>query len=460
MTQGADPVLATPGARALLTDQYELTMLRAYLESGMESSPATFSLFYRSLPRNRNFALACGLDDALRYLEELRFDDEALDYLSRRPEFEDGDFLEYLATLRFTGAVRAMPEGTPVFPDEPLLEVTAPIGEAQLVESFLMNRIHVQTVLASKGVRVALAAGDSTVVDFGLRRMHGADAALGAARAFHIAGVDATSNVLAGKIHGVPVTGTMAHSFIQAHETEEDAFRAFVRTYPETVLLIDTYDTRAGARKVVELARELGDDFAVRGVRLDSGNLGELARDVRAILDDGGLGEVKIFASGGLDEYGIRDLLADGAPIDGFGVGTRMGVSEDAPALDMAYKLIAYEDRGRLKLSTGKRMLPGPKQVFRVEDGGVATRDVLARASEDLPGRPLLQLVMNEGRRLPAGTVATGDARSRAAREVARLPERIRGLDPADPPYPVETSPGLASYQDEVEDRLRHRMGA
>lgn len=446
------PFAGTPGARSLLTDQYELTMVRAYFEAGMDA-PATFSLFYRSLPPDRNLLLACGLEDVLRYLEELRWPEEALDHLAGRPEF-DADFLDHLASLRFTGDVRAIPEGTPVFPDEPLLEVTAPIAEAQLVESFLMNQVHFQTVLASKAVRVALAAGDAAVVDFGLRRMYGTDASLKAARAFHVAGIDATSNVLAGSVYGMPVTGTMAHSFIEAHDNEMEAFRAFTRTYPDTVLLIDTYDTLAGARNVVTLARELGDGFAVRAVRLDSGDLGSLAREVRDLLDDAGLEHVEIFASGGLDEFVIRDLLAEGAPIDGFGVGTSMGVSADAPALDMAYKLTEYAGRGRLKLSSGKQTLPGPKQVFRMEEDGKATGDVIARASERLPGRPLLETVMEAGRRLPAGEADLDAARSRAVREMERLPERIRGLDPADLPYPVDVSPALERYRDDVVARL------
>ena len=444
----------------LLTDQYELTMLQGYWAEEMTDT-AVFSLFFRRLPEGRNYMLACGLDAVLGYLERLRPSEEALEHLASTGTFDD-DFLAWLADFRFTGTVRAMPEGTPVFPDEPILEVEAPMPEAQLVETFVMNQVHLQTVLASKASRVRTAAGDRTVVDFGLRRMHGTDAGLKAARAFHVAGIDATSNVLAGKLFGVPVTGTMAHAYVQAHEDEMAAFRAFADTFPETVLLVDTYDTLEGVRKVVALAEELGDDFRVRGIRLDSGDLGELARASRRILDDAGLEEVDIVASGGLDEWEIRELLDGGAPIDGFGVGTGMGVASDAPALDIAYKLTSYGGRGRLKLSSGKRTLPGPKQVFRMDaDAEGEVRDVIGRADEELPGRPLLRTVMEGGERTDAGRDALGAMRERAAREVAALPKRIRALEGADPPFSVTTSDELERYTDEVvawvEERTRDR---
>ena len=426
---------------ALLTDLYELTMLQAYRREGM-TGEAVFSLFVRRLPESRNYLLACGLDDALRYLERLRFDDEALAWLSSRPEFRP-DFLDWLGALRFTGDVHAVPEGTPVFAEEPILEVVAPIAEAQLAETFLMNQVHFQTTVASKAARVVHAAGGGTVVDFGLRRMHGTDAGLKAARAFHVAGVSATSNVLAGLVYGVPIAGTMAHSYIQAHDSELDAFREFARLYPDTILLVDTYDTLEGVRRVIDLAREMGPDFRVRGVRIDSGDLLELSRRARRMLDDAGLASVEIFASGGLDEHAIADLVAGGAPITGYGVGTRMGVATDAPALDIAYKLAAYAGRGRTKLSPGKEILPGRKQVFRVEEDGRSARDVIARHDEELPGRPLLSPVMVGGRRLPAGRADLDELRARARREIARLPNEVRSLAPAEPPYPVETSAAL-----------------
>ena len=294
-------------------------------------------------------------------------------------------FTQWLEEFRFTGDVDAVPEGTPVFENEPILEVTAPIAQAQLAETFVMNQVHLQTVLASKAARVVTAAEGRSVVDFGPRRMHGIDAAIKAARAFHIAGVAATSNTLAGHIYGVPVARTMAHSFVQAAQNEMEAFRAFTALYPETILLVDTYDTLQGVRHVIALARELGDAFKVRAVRLDSGDLADLATRTRAILDEAGLQRVEIFASGSLDEDTIAEIVAEGAPITGFGVGTSMGVSQDAPGLDIAYKLCAYGGRGRLKLSTGKPVLPSRKQVFRIEEDGRAVRDVIARAEEVLP---------------------------------------------------------------------------
>jgi nicotinate phosphoribosyltransferase len=434
---------------ALLTDLYQLTMAQAYWREAL-LEPAVFSLSVRRLPPRRNFLLACGLEDALRYLETLRFDDAALAYLDGLGGFR-AEFLEWLGALRFTGEVRAVPEGTPVFADEPILEVRAPLAEAQVVETFLMNQLHLQTVLASKGARVVRAAEGRRVVDFGLRRMHGSDAGLKSARAFHVAGVAATSNVLAGQVYGIPVAGTMAHSYVQAHDSEEAAFRAFADLYPETVLLVDTYDTLAGVRRVVALAEQLGDAFRVRAIRLDSGDLAELAVAARGILDAAGLEGVEIFATGGLDEDRIAALVAAGAPIDGFGVGTRMGVSADAPSLDMVYKLAEYAGAGRVKLSSGKAILPGAKQVFRVEEDGMAVRDVIGRADESGPGRPLLETVMRAGQRVGPGVATPLDeARRHAARELARLPGRIRSLERADPPYPVTVSEALAGLQREV----------
>jgi nicotinate phosphoribosyltransferase len=433
---------------ALLTDLYELTMLEAYFEERM-SETAVFSLFVRRLPDCRNYLLACGLDDVLAFLETLKFDEAALAYLESSGRFSDR-FLRHLEQFRFTGDVYAVPEGTPIFPPEPIVEVSAPIAEAQLVEAFVMNQIHLQTVLASKAVRVVEAAQGRQVVDFGLRRMHGIDAGLKAARAFHIAGVDATSNVAAGQAYGLRVAGTLAHSYIQAHDDEYEALRAFAHVYPDTVLLVDTYDTLAGVRKVVQLARELGSAFRVSAVRLDSGDLRELAFGARRILDEAGLQQVGIFASGSLNETEIAKLVAAGAPINGFGVGTDMGVSRDAPALDIAYKLVEYAGRGRLKLSTGKAVLPGRKQIVRVDQNGIADHDVLAQHDESLPGRPLMQHVMKDGKRLPQGQVRLDEARSCARREIDRLPTRLRGLAPARPPYQVDISRTLSASREQL----------
>jgi nicotinate phosphoribosyltransferase len=442
----------TDDRTALVTDLYELTMLQAYWREGMMEE-ATFDLFSRRLPEERNYLLAAGLHDALHYLETLRFTDEDLRFLASRAEFS-GDFLDYLRDFRFTGAVRAVPEGTPVFGNEPILEVTAPAPEAQFVETFLLNQVTHQTVIASKTARVVHAAQGANVVDFGMRRMHGTDAAMKGARAMYLAGAAATSNVRAGMVYGIPISGTMAHAYIEAHDREEDAFRAFAQLYPETTLLVDTYDTLEGVRQVTRLA---ADGIAVGAVRLDSGDLGELARASREILDEAGLTEVKIFASGSLDEYKVRELLASGAPIDGFGVGTKMGTSSDAPSLDSVYKIAAYDGEGRMKLSENKETLPRQKQVFRQMDGDVASRDVIALHDEDLPGEPLLATVMEDGERTPAGNVSLDDARAHAGLAMAQLPERIRALEQVENPYPVEISPRLAAERDAVRARLSRR---
>jgi nicotinate phosphoribosyltransferase len=438
---------------ALFTDLYELTMLQAYFEEQMRDT-AVFSLFVRRLPERRNFLLACGLDDVLTYLETLRFDDAALDYLATLGRFSPA-FLEYLRAFRFTGDVNAVPEGTPIFPHEPILEIVAPIGEGQFVETFVINQIHLQTMLASKAARVVAAAAGRQVVDFGLRRIHGLDAGMKAARAFTIAGVEATSNVAAGQAYGLQVAGTMAHSYIQSHDDEADAFRAFARIFPDTVLLVDTYDTLAAVEKIVRLAGEMGADFRVSAIRLDSGDLVALSRRARQILDAGGLPQVRIFASGSLNEDKVAALVAAEAPIDGFGVGTEMGVSADAPSLEIIYKLVEYAGRGRLKLSPGKTVLPGQKQVFRREEGGVATHDVLACDDEALPGRPLLQPVMKGGRRLPNACVDLVQARATARDELARLPAALRGLPTAADPFRVEISDALARSRDAL--RRTHR---
>jgi len=441
----------------LLTDLYELTMLRSYFEEGL-GGRATFSLFVRRLPESRNFLVACGLEDVLHYLERLSFTPALLRRLDRLDLFS-ADFLDRLSRLRFTGDVRALPEGTPCFAGEPLLEISAPLPEAQIVETFVLNAIHLQTVIASKAARVVHAAAGRGVVDFGLRRTQGADAGLKGARAMYVAGIDATSNVLAGREYGIPLGGTMGHSFIQAHGDELAAFRAFVRVYPRTILLVDTFDTFQGIENVIRLARELGDRFQVRGIRLDSGDLLELSKAARARLDRAGLTQVEIFVSGGLDEHEIERLLARGAAIQGFGVGTAMAVSSDAPFLDVAYKLVSYEGEGRLKLSPGKELLPCAKQVFRLEENGLAAGDVVARFDETLPGGPLLTPVMRDGRRLSAPEPLER-IRARAREEIGRLPAALRQLCPAEPPYPVQASDALLAERDQLLERIRQASGA
>ncbi|MCG5514822.1 MULTISPECIES: nicotinate phosphoribosyltransferase [unclassified Ectothiorhodospira] len=444
--------LAYGGALGLLTDLYELTMLQAYREEGLEDE-AVFSLFVRRLPAGRNTLLACGLDTVLGQLENLSFEPADLDYLASLGPFKDR-FLQWLADFRFTGDVFAVAEGTPVFANEPILEIQAPLPQAQLVETLVMNQIHLQTVLASKAVRMVHAADGRPVIDFGARRTHGVEASLKGARAFHVAGIAGTSNCLAGRLYGVPVRGTMAHSYIQAHDSEAQAFEAFSRLYPDTVLLVDTYDTLTGIDRVIELARQRGDAFRIRAVRLDSGDLGKLARASRARLDAAGLNAVEIFASGSLDEHAIAGLIADGAPIDGFGVGTSLGVSRDAPDLDIAYKLAEYAGQGRLKLSSGKPILPGRKQVFREQHGGEFSADTIGRAHEDLPGTPLLQPVMRDGQRLADHMRDLNAIREHARHQVSLLPASIQGLMPPDIPYTVHTSPALQQHQAEVTRRV------
>ncbi|HUK34566.1 MAG TPA: nicotinate phosphoribosyltransferase [Vicinamibacterales bacterium] len=443
---------------ALFTDLYELTMVQAYFEEGMHDT-AVFSLFVRRLPEQRNFLLACGLDDVLAYLESLRVDQAALSYLASLGRFSPR-FLQYLETLRFTGDVYAVAEGTPVFANEPILEIEAPIDEAQLVETFVMNQIHVQTLLASKAARVVAAAQGREVVDFGLRRAHGVDAGMKGSRAFYIAGVHATSNVAAGQAYGLRVSGTIAHSYIQAHDDEYDAFREFAKQYPDTTLLVDTYDTLDGVRGVIRLARELGPAFRVAGVRLDSGDLGALAANARRLLDEAGLQRVRIFASGGLDEEAVARLVAMHAPIDGYGVGTDMSVSRDVPALDIAYKLVEYAGRSRSKLSTGKVLLPGRKQVFRVERDGVADHDVLGRRDDEAVGRPLLRRVMAGGKRSDDARPTLDESRALAEKELDRLPARLRGVQAARPPYDVQVSTALARDGDMLRREHEHARTA
>ena len=438
------------GHLGLFTDLYELTMLQAYVAEGM-AEKSVFTLFVRRLPPHRNFLIACGLDPVLALLEQLRFTDDDVEYL-RSLRLFSSQFLSWLQAFRFTGDVHAVAEGTPLFANEPIMEVVAPLAEAQLVETLVMNQMHVQTLLASKAARVVAAARGRSVVDFGARRTPGIDAANLGARAFYIAGLDATSNVLAGKLYGIPVSGTMAHSYIQAHGDERSAFRAFAGAFPGTTLLVDTYDTLQGVRHAIELVRD--GEIHLGAIRLDSGDLALLTREARRLLDEAGLRNIRIIASGGLDEYRITELLARGAPVDGFGVGTAMSVSEDAPSLDVVYKLAEYAGRGRTKRSAHKGILPGRKQVFRLDAEAVASHDVIAMADERLPGRPLLQPVMRAGKRIAAMTHGLAAIRSHAAAEVARLPPRLMSLDRADPPYRVEVSPTLQAHH----GRVRHEL--
>jgi nicotinate phosphoribosyltransferase len=438
----------TLGDAALFTDLYELTMAAAFFREGMNGA-ATFSLFVRRLPVERGFLVAAGLADALEYLRGFRFSPDALDYLRSLGRFEPA-FLSHLKSLRFTGQVRAMREGTLVFAEEPLLEVTAPLIEAQLLETALLNFCHLQTLIASKAARAVLAAKGRSLAEFGLRRSHGTDAGMKAARCAILAGFDSTSNVLAGRTYGTPLSGTMAHSFVTAFPREIDAFLAYARSFPDSaVLLLDTYDTSAAARLAVEVARVLAaDGHRLAGVRLDSGDLAALSREVRAILDAAGCPEVQILVSGGLDEHDVEALLAAGAPIDGFGIGTRLDVSADAPSLEMVYKLVALAGRDILKLSPGKETWVGAKQVVRRRgaDGRLAG-DTLALDGEAVPtgAEGLLETVMEKGR--PVGSDPTLEAlRAHCARQLASLPDGVRRLREAEV-YPVRVSEALRARQ-------------
>jgi nicotinate phosphoribosyltransferase len=439
---------------ALLTDLYQLTMAQSYFRE-RKTGPAAFSLFIRSYPPNRGYFVAAGLRDVIEFLEGLYFDAAALDYLSSLNLFTD-DFLHFLSGLRFTGDLWALPEGRIFFADEPLIEITAPIIEAQLVETFIINQINMQSLIATKAARCVHAAAGRTVVDFALRRTHGTDAGIKVARASYIAGCAATSNVRAGQLYGIPLAGTMAHSFVCSFAAEIDAFRAYGASFPNNaILLIDSYDTLQGARNAVKVAQEM----AARGqrlqaVRIDSGDLASLAQAVRRIFDEAGLREVKIIGSGGLDEYDLTRFAEANIPYDSYGVGTKMGVSADAPWSDMAYKLVEYSDRSVLKLSMGKESWPGKKQAYRRhDDRGQFAGDVVALRDEPIPGaEPLLTQVLQKGKivgRLPT----LDDSRAVCRDELARLPVIYKAVvNPAR--YPVWFSAGLLKLRDSVRRTL------
>ena len=439
-------------AGALLTDLYELNMAASYLRRGMDE-PATFSLFVRRLPPSRGFLVAAGLESCLDFLSSFSFEEEDLRYLSETLGYDDAT-IEAFRGLRFEGEVWAVPEGRVVLANEPLLEVTAPIAVAQLVETYLLNQVTFQSTIASKAARCRLAVRGADLVDFAFRRTQGAEAAMAVARATAMVGFVATSNVEAARRYGLRAAGTMAHSFIEAFPTEEEAFRAFAQDFPDRVtFLVDTYDTLNGVRTAVRVIRELG--LADRlGIRLDSGDLAALSREARRILDEAGLPSVRIFASGGLDEYDLEELARSGAPIDAFGVGTKMGVSADAPYLDSVYKLVEYAGRPVVKLATDKVTLPGRKQVFRGPGG-----DVIGLRDEDPPrgAEPLLVPVMRGGRRTePPGTIA--EARARVEADLERLPEEARRIRDPEAPEPA-ISERLARLATEARADALRRAG-
>ena len=433
------------GTFDLFTDLYELTMAQADWQSG-RTATATFSLYFRSYPPDRAYFVLGGMDDVLDYLETLKFTEESLAYLKSTGIFDDG-FVDFLGGLRFTGSVRAMPEGTIFFANEPVVEVTAPVMEAQIVETYLLNQINLQTVLATKASRVLHAARGKALVDFAARRTHGTDAANKLARVCYMVGFAGTSNVLAGKLYGIPVFGTMAHSFIETFERESDAFRAYAASFPDsTTLLVDTYDTVEGVRRAIRVAKGMrAEGNELRAIRLDSGDLAGLAAHSRSLLDEAGFSNVEIFASGGIDEFEIDALMVAGAPIDGFGVGT---------------KLVEYDGRPTLKLSTDKQTLPGPKQVYRRSGSDESfSGDVVATADEtpsDDSLEPLLTEVMAGGKRLrPRETLA--DLRQRFTRQFRSLPDDFKALR-APPMYPVSVSDELERQRRTLTDRIMKRL--
>jgi nicotinate phosphoribosyltransferase len=446
-------------SHALLVDLYELTMSVTYYGEHMADRRATFSLYVRTMPSRRGYLVAAGLDDALSWLEEFRFDDDDIEAIARLGIFTEQE-RSWLAGVRFTGDVRAVPEGTIVFAGEPILEVDAPIAEAQLAETFLLNQVTVQTMLATKAARCRHAAAGRAVVDFALRRTHGIDAGMKLARACRIVGLDATSNVAGADRYRLPASGTMAHSYIEAHREETRAFREYASRFGEqSVLLVDTYDTARGVERAIEVARAMHKDGqSIAAIRLDSGDLAAHARHARNRLDGSGLGNVHIFASGGLDEYEIDRLLrVEHAPIDGFGVGTSLGVSADAPMLDTVYKLVAFDGRAVRKTSEQKETWPGEKQVWRAQDWNrdvLALRDETGYAGE---GEPLLTTVMRGGRR--AADTGLDAAHAQFARQWAALPKELKDLEHPRA-YRVEPSLALRSLATEIDaERTRHSAG-
>ncbi len=442
---------------SLFIDYYELTMCASYFDN-KKFEPATFDLFIRRLPENRSYFLFAGLEQVLHFLKSVKFTEEHLVYLKKQGF--DSHFLDYLRTFKFTGDVWAVPEGTVAFPCEPLIRVTAPIIEAQLVETFLLNAVNLQTTIATKASRVVNAAKGKAVIEFGLRREHGIDAGMKVARCSYLAGCQGTSNVLAGLRYDVPVFGTMAHSFVMSYEKEIDAFRAFTKTFPnKSTLLIDTYDDIAGAEKAATVAKELEKKGCrLGGVRLDSGDLVEISKQVRKLLDDKGLQYVRIFASGDLDEFKIAELLKNRAKIDAFGVGTKMGTSADKPYVDVIYKLCeTMSENGKfspiMKLSEGKVTLPGRKQVYRFKDkNGNSAKDIIALANEKVKGEPLLVKVMEKGE-IIYDLPSLDEIRATAAESLSKLSEKYKKLRGA-PTYPVELSQDLEALIRKLKKRL------
>ena len=437
----------------LLTDLYQLTMLQGYIEEGLHGE-AVFEFYVRQMPENRSFLVAAGLESCLGFLENLAFTEEELRYLDETKRFSSA-LIDYLRALRFNGDVHGLPEGTVFFPNEPLLRITAPLPVAQLIETRLINFLHFETLIATKAARCILAArGRASLIDFGLRRAHGAEAGLLAARACYMAGFIGTATVPAELLYGIPIFGTMAHSYIEAHSDEETAFLKFAEANPGNVtLLIDTYDTIEGARTAALVAAKLSPkNIRVRAVRLDSGDLLTLSKEVRAILDKKGFPEIQIFASGNLDEYSVAELLMQGAPIDGFGIGTKLDTSADVPYLECAYKLMEYAGEPRLKKSSGKATYPGRKQIFRIVQDKQIIGDTIGLETERQDGTPLIRKVMAGGKRLEKPEPLRELAR-RTKEQLHLIPPSLRRLTGTGS-YPVAISDALIHLKEATERRL------
>ncbi|MEO2083397.1 MAG: nicotinate phosphoribosyltransferase [Desulfurobacteriaceae bacterium] len=433
----------------LLTDLYQLTMMKAYLDNG-KTEEAAFELFVRELPENRNYLIFCGLEEVFQIVENLRFSESDIDYLYSLKLFPD-HFLDFLKEFRFTGKVYSIRDGTPFFAQEPVLRVEAPIYQAQLLETALMNQVHISSLAATKAARIYTVARGRAIADFSLRRTHGSDAGLKVAKYSYVAGFNGTSNVLAGKLYRIPVIGTVAHSFIMSFEGEGEAFRAYLRSYPDkAVLLVDTYDTVEGVRRAIEAAKEMG--VELKGVRLDSGNVVELSKLVRKILNEAGFERAKIIVSGGLDEYRIDEILKAGAEVDAFGVGTKFGVSSDSPYIDFVYKLVEVGGKPVMKTSPGKKMYPGKKQVFREREG-----DVVGVWGEELPGRPLLELVM-EGTERMTEVPPLKEIRDYCISQLENLPEEVKDIRKK-AEYPVTFSRKLEELYRETLRKIEEEEG-
>ena len=443
------------GTDPLFVDLYELTMAQAYLQSG-QTGHATFSLYFRNFPSNRAYYVFCGLESVVDYLSNLEFSESDLAVLDRLQLFDDV-LLDYLSSFSFTGSVRAMREGEVFFPNEPVIEVSGPIVECQIAETFLINQVNLESMLATKAARVVDAAAGRQVVDFASRRTHGLDAGIKFARASYVAGFDGTSNVRAASMYGIPAVGTMAHSYISTFDDETDAFSSYAKSFPDSsTFLVDTYDTLDGVRNAIDVARDMtARGGSLRAIRLDSGDMLTLSGQARKMLDNAGLHDVRIIASSGLDEYSISDLVHSGAPIDGFGVGTRVGTSADAPYTDFVYKLVEYDGRPIIKLSEDKESLPGPKQVYRISDSnGKFERDVVTHADHPIHNEnssPLLNQVVENGNPIEALPDVNTIRRYHLTR-IERLPADISGPTPTGR-YAVDTSGQLES----LSDRLRRR---